>query len=633
MICQNCGRPVEPHDVFCGRCGYLLSTANIGHPGNTGGQRSLYVASQTVVVEVPECRVVPGETARFPFSVHGGERSYSIHEFNVSSDNPNFNPGWVHIVKTTDGMRSSRYILEIRPANIGRQQYGSYPISIRCAAPDAFQHAIGQCTLIIKPCARLTGKPTFRTWPGGVLSMSLENCGGVPIDVSVSISHHGSSWSKGWEFELETEDGPFEFKETFEPPADGRGAEFDLDVSAEGVSLIHMPLRPRNFFVARKHIIVAAVVLIAAALGITLAKVLPGPALTAQSISFTSEPSKPAVGSAYVVAATGGGSGNPVTFSIDAQSASTCSVAGTTVTFGRPGDCVIDANQAGNDQYSAAPQAQQKVTVTGSGTKMTQAIVFTSKPPSPVVGATYVVTAKGGGSDNPVTFAIDGQSASVCSVSGATVTFSQPGTCVIDANQAGNDRYLSASQAQQIIAVTGSGTKTAQSIVFTSRPPSPVVGATYVVTARGGGSGNPVTFTIDAQSASVCSVSGATVTFNQAGSCVIDANEAGNDRYLAASQAQQIVPVKQSQTISFTSKPPGNVFVGTPYKVTAEATSGNPVTFTIDAQSASVCSVSGADVTFSQAGSCVIDANQAGNDQYLPARQVQQEIPVNPQIP
>ena len=313
MICQNCGQPVEPHDVFCGRCGYLLSTANIGHPANTAGQRSLYVASQTVVVEVPECRVVPGETARFPFSVHGGERSYSIHEFSVSSDNPNFNPRWAHIVKATDGMRSSRYILEIRPANIGRRQYGSYPISIRCAAPDAFQHAIGQCTLIIKPCVRLTGKPTFRTWPGGVLSMSLENCGGVPIDVSVSISHHGSSWSKGWEFELDTEDGPFEFKETFEPPADGRGAEFDLDVSAEGISLIHIPLRPKNLFVARKHVIAAAVVLIAAALGITLAKILPGPALTSQSISFTSEPSRPTVGATYVVAATGGGSGNPVT--------------------------------------------------------------------------------------------------------------------------------------------------------------------------------------------------------------------------------------------------------------------------------------------------------------------------------
>ena len=63
-------------------------------------------ASQNIVVEVPEREVVPRETARFPFSVRGGERSYSIHEFSVSSDNPNFNPRWAHIVKETDGMRS-----------------------------------------------------------------------------------------------------------------------------------------------------------------------------------------------------------------------------------------------------------------------------------------------------------------------------------------------------------------------------------------------------------------------------------------------------------------------------------------------------------------------------------------------
>ena len=180
-------------------------------------------ASQSIVVEVPERQVVPRETARFPFSVRGGERSYSIHEFSVSSDNPNFDPRWAHIVKETDGMRSPRYILEIRPENINREQYGTYPIWIRCDAPDTSQAAVGRCSLIIKPCIRLIGKPTFRTWPGGVLAMSLENCGGVGIDVSVSVSHHGSSWSKGWEFELETEDGPFKFKETFEPPADGAG--------------------------------------------------------------------------------------------------------------------------------------------------------------------------------------------------------------------------------------------------------------------------------------------------------------------------------------------------------------------------------------------------------------------------
>jgi hypothetical protein len=211
---------------------------------------------------------------------------------------------------------------------------------------------------------RLTGKPTFRTWPGGVLSVSLENCSGAGIDVSVSVSHHGSSWSKGWEFELKTQAGPFKFEETFEPPADGKWGKFELKVSAEGFPLARMTIRPRNIVPTRKQALVAAVVLIAAAVGITLAKVLPGPALTAQSISFTSEPSSTLVNTTYGVTAKGGGSGNPVTFSSGSPDA--CSVSGATVTFIKPGDCVIDANQAGNDKYSPAPQAQQKIIVTAT---------------------------------------------------------------------------------------------------------------------------------------------------------------------------------------------------------------------------------------------------------------------------
>jgi hypothetical protein len=60
--------------------------------------------------------------------------------------------------------------------------------------------------------------------------------------------------------------------------------------------------------------------------------------------------------------ASGGGSGNPVIFSIDSGSP-VCSISGSTVVFNSPGSCVIDANQAGNTQYQAAPQVQQTVTV------------------------------------------------------------------------------------------------------------------------------------------------------------------------------------------------------------------------------------------------------------------------------
>ena len=586
-----------------------------------------------IIMEVTERQIIPGETARFPFTAPPGEGLPPILEFHIISDNQNFNPGWAHVIRSTDDTHFPRYVLEIRPADIRRSSYGTYPLRIYWGIPGSYRYGEGRCTLTIKPCVRLTAKPTFKTWPGGMLSFSLENCGGVDIDVSVTVSHHGSNWSKGWEFELRTEDGPFEFSETFEPPADGKGGKFELDISAEGISIVRIPIQARRFFIARKHVAAAAVVLAGVAVGSTLALAGTGPAPTSQSIAFTSTPpASPAVGGTYVVAATGGGSGNPVTFTIDPSSTnSACSISGSLVTFGQPGNCVIDANEAGNDKYQPAPQAQQTITAQG-GTKIAQSIAFTSTPPaSPAVGGTYVVAATGGGSGNPVTFTIDPSSTnSACSISGSLVTFGQPGNCVIDANEAGNDKYQPAPQAQQTITAQG-GTKIAQSIAFTSTPPaSPAVGGTYVVAATGGGSGNPVTFTIDPSSTnSACSISGSLVTFGQPGNCVIDANEAGNDKYQPASQAQQTITVngtKIAQSITFTSVPRSEV----EYNVAATGGgSGNPVTFTIDPSSTnSACSISGSLVTFGQPGNCVIDANEAGNDKYQPAPQAQQTITV-----
>jgi len=87
------------------------------------------------------------------------------------------------------------------------------------------------------------------------------------------------------------------------------------------------------------------------------------------------------------VKATGGGSGNPVTFTIDSSSTSSaCSISGSAVTFGQLGRCVIDANQAGNDKYQAAPQAQQTITANGAA-KMSQSISFTSAPPASTAAA------------------------------------------------------------------------------------------------------------------------------------------------------------------------------------------------------------------------------------------------------
>jgi uncharacterized repeat protein (TIGR01451 family) len=115
------------------------------------------------------------------------------------------------------------------------------------------------------------------------------------------------------------------------------------------------------------------------------------------------------------------------------------------------------------------------------------------------------------------------------------------------------------------------------------------------LTATGGGSGNPVVFSVDSSSGSgVCSVSGtdgATVSYAAAGSCVIDANQAGNASYAAAPQVTQTITVNQA--VAFvTDSPPLTAAAGEPYDYTFTA-SGTPApTYTLASGAPSWLSVS-----------------------------------------
>ena len=82
----------------------------------------------------------------------------------------------------------------------------------------------------------------------------------------------------------------------------------------------------------------------------------------AQSITFASTPPNGAiVGGTYTVSATGGGSGNAVTFTSLAPTV--CSVAGNVVSLDAGGTCTIAADQAGSAGYLAAPQVTQSFDV------------------------------------------------------------------------------------------------------------------------------------------------------------------------------------------------------------------------------------------------------------------------------
>jgi hypothetical protein len=79
-----------------------------------------------------------------------------------------------------------------------------------------------------------------------------------------------------------------------------------------------------------------------------------------QTISFT-VPSPVTYGSAPItLSATGGASGNPITFSILSGSGS---ITGSTLTINGAGSVVVAANQAGNATYAAAAQVTQSIVV------------------------------------------------------------------------------------------------------------------------------------------------------------------------------------------------------------------------------------------------------------------------------
>jgi hypothetical protein len=265
-------------------------------------------------------------------------------------------------------------------------------------------------------------------------------------------------------------------------------------------------------------------------------------ARTPQTITFTSSaPTNATVGGPTYTPTATATSGLTVAFSIDTGSGSVCSINGAgVVSFTGLGTCVIDADAPGNATFLASSQ-QQSFDV-----KNTQTISFTSTAPASaaVDGPTYTPTATAT-SGLPVTFTIDVSAASVCSISAGVVSFDATGTCVINADQDGNDNFHAAPQVQQSFPV-GKG---AQTIVFTSTVPSNAVvgGATYSPTATAT-SGLPVTFAIDASASSVCSISAGVVSFIGVGTCVINGIQPGDANYVAAALKQQSFAVAPAPT-------------------------------------------------------------------------------------
>jgi hypothetical protein len=285
-----------------------------------------------------------------------------------------------------------------------------------------------------------------------------------------------------------------------------------------------------------------------------------GWARLAQPVSFTSDAGNPRVGETYQVAATGGASGNAVTFGSDTPDV--CTVSGSTVSLQQVGTCTVRADQAGTDSYQAGTAAQS-ASVRGDS-----AVSITSTAPDAVVdGPAYDVVVSSSPSTGAVSLSTSASDA--CSISDSTVSFEDVGQCTITATQASDANYDAGTDSQTF--TVGKGTQT---INFTSEAPSGTHPEdTFDVAATGGASDQAVTFA--SATPGVCSIDGATVTLLSAGTCTITADQDGDDRFDPALTAQQDTTVSQVASAVVLTLPESMPVTGQTVTVQAAATAGS----------------------------------------------------------
>lgn len=368
----------------------------------------------------------------------------------------------------------------------------------------------------------------------------------------------------------------------------------------------------------------------------------------------------------------GGGKGGGAVLSTDDQEQSTCPRDPVTHDCLSPGDGEVG-------EFIGSQMAAQNLDQAG---ELSQSIVFAPLADRVIGDAPIALSATGGASGLPVTFSTAGACA-VDPIDGTTLTLTGVGGCVVMASQAGDAVYAPAADVLRSFLIN----KGSQAIAFGALPDGHRFGdLPFDVSATGGASGNPVTFT----GSGACSTTGATVTIAGVGVCMVTASQAGNDSYDAAADVARTTTIaKGVATVSFaagtlaqtydgavktvaTTTSPAALVVNLAFTGTPQGAGSYPVSATIDdtnyegsasdiliiakaAQAitfapiadrtfgdapfdvsatggasgnavafaaAGACTIGGNTVTLTGAGNCTITASQAGDANYDAAADV-----------
>jgi hypothetical protein len=292
---------------------------------------------------------------------------------------------------------------------------------------------------------------------------------------------------------------------------------------------------------------------------------------------------------------------------------------------------LVTATEAGDTEHNPVSSPQTTVML-GADTPV---LVLSGSPASGdnTYDVTLTVPSGGVGPSDVVTVTDSSSASCAATLSGGDATYT--GTCTIDGEAAGETVSAAYGSSDPNYTTAGSNTLTvaaaAQTIHFPALPATLVTHAPITVRATAT-SGFAVAFTTTTPL--VCTsagTNGATITLVAPGKCMVEAQQAGDSDYLAATPVTRSFLVKiANQTISFA--PLRSRFLSTsPITVRATASSGLTVTFTTTTPL--VCTSSGTDgatITMLRVGTCTVVAHQVGDADYKAAPPVARSFRVRP---
>ncbi len=254
-----------------------------------------------------------------------------------------------------------------------------------------------------------------------------------------------------------------------------------------------------------------------------------------QTINFT-QPANQTYAPVLTVALTASATSG-LTVGFSSATPAVCTVSGTTATILSAGTCTVDAQQPGSVNHLPASLVSRSFSIA----KAAQTVSFTQPADQTFAPNLTVALTASATSGLTVTFA--STTPAVCSVAGSTASILAVGTCTIEATQAGNGNYNGAATVSRSFSVA----KTDQTLAFTTSIPSGAVygGPTYAPAATAT-SGLAAVVSLDSASATVCALNAGVVSFIGAGACVLNADQAGDAVFNAATRVSQTISVAKA---------------------------------------------------------------------------------------